>query len=143
MRIAVGQAARPTHEYLAFARQIGAAGVQFNTPDLPGERRWEAADLVALRERVESYGLRLEAIENLPNSFYASAMFGLPGPGRGDRERHRHRREHGPGRHPHPRLPLAAAVRLADGGRPRGPGRRGRVGLRPGPGAQPGRAGDV
>ena len=41
MRIAVGQAARRA-EYLAFARQIGAAGVQFNTPDLPGERRWEA-----------------------------------------------------------------------------------------------------
>ncbi len=55
------------------------AGVQFNTPDLPGERRWEAGDLLALRERVESYGLRLEAIENLPNSFYTSAMFGLPG----------------------------------------------------------------
>jgi hypothetical protein len=50
MRIAVGQAARATHEYLAFARQIGAAGVQFNTPDLPGERRWEAADLIALPE---------------------------------------------------------------------------------------------
>jgi len=79
MRIAVGQAARATHEYLAFARQIGAAGVQFNTPDLPGERRWEAGDLIALRERVESYGLRLEAIENLPNSFYTGAMFGLPG----------------------------------------------------------------
>ena len=79
MRIAVGQAARPTHEYLAFARQIGAGGVQFNTPDLPGERRWETADLVALRERVESFGLRLEAIENVPNSFYANAMLGLPG----------------------------------------------------------------
>jgi mannonate dehydratase len=79
MRIAVGQAARATHEYLAFARQIGAAGVQFNTPDLPGERRWEVDDLLALRERVESYGLRLEAIENLPNSFYTAAMFGLPG----------------------------------------------------------------
>ena len=79
MRIAVGQAARATHEYLAFARQIGAAGVQFNTPDLPGEQRWEAGDLIALRERVESYGLRLEAIENLPNSFYTGAMFGVPG----------------------------------------------------------------
>ena len=74
MRIAVGQAARATDEYLAFARQIGAQGVQFNTPDLPGERRWELANLVALRERVESYGLRLEAIENVPNSFYSAAM---------------------------------------------------------------------
>jgi len=79
MRIAVGQAARATHEYLAFARQIGVRGVQFNTPDLPGERRWELADLTGLRDLVESYDLRLEAIENMPNSFYADAMLGLPG----------------------------------------------------------------
>src|SRR3984957_19485291 len=79
MRIAVGQAARATHECLAFARQIGVRGVQFNTPDLPGERRWELADLTGLRELVESYDLRLEAIENMPNSFYADAMLGLPG----------------------------------------------------------------
>jgi mannonate dehydratase len=79
MRIAVGQAARATHEYLAFARQIGAGGVQFNTPDLPGSQRWETGDLVRLRELVESYGLRLEAIENVPNGFYQDAMLGLPG----------------------------------------------------------------
>jgi mannonate dehydratase len=79
MRIAVGQAARATDEYLDFASQIGAGGVQFNTPDLPGERRWELADLVALRERVESRGLHLEAIENIPNQFYEKAMLGLPG----------------------------------------------------------------
>jgi mannonate dehydratase len=79
MRIAVGQAARPTDEYLDFASQLGAVGVQFNTPDLPGERRWELSDLVALRQRVESRGLRLEAIENIPNHFYEKAMLGLPG----------------------------------------------------------------
>jgi mannonate dehydratase len=79
MRIAVGQGARATDEYLSFARQLGVAGVQFNTPDLPGVRLWELADLVALRERVESFGLRLEAIENLPNSFYSDAMLGLSG----------------------------------------------------------------
>ena len=56
MRIAVGQAARATDEYLAFARQIGAQGVQFNTPDLPGERRWELADLVALRSEERRVG---------------------------------------------------------------------------------------
>ena len=28
---------------------------------------------------MESYGLRLEAIENVPNSFYSAAMLGLPG----------------------------------------------------------------
>jgi mannonate dehydratase len=79
MRIVVGQAARPTEEYLAFASQLGVSGVQFNTPELPGDRRWELSDLVALRERVESFGLRLEAIENIPNGFYEDAMLARPG----------------------------------------------------------------
>jgi mannonate dehydratase len=79
MRIAVGQGARATDEYLSFARQIGVQGVQFNTPDLPGDHRWEESDIVALRERVESFGLRLEAIENLPNHFYERSMLGLEG----------------------------------------------------------------
>ena len=94
----------------------GAAGVQFNTPDLPGEQRWEAGDLIALRERVESYGLRLEAIENLPNSFYTSAMFGLPG--RDEEIEHviATVAQHGPGRDPDPRLPLDAYLGLADRG---------------------------
>ena len=79
MRIVLGQAARPTEEYLTFASQLGMTGVQLNTPDLPGDRRWDLADLVALRERVEGYGLRLEAIENVPNHFYEQAMLGTAG----------------------------------------------------------------
>ncbi|HTV12470.1 MAG TPA: mannonate dehydratase [Acidimicrobiales bacterium] len=79
MRVAVGQGARATEEYLSFASQLGVTGVQFNTPDIAGERRWELADLLRLRERVESYGLVLEAIENIPNQFYEKCMFGLPG----------------------------------------------------------------
>jgi mannonate dehydratase len=79
MRIALGQAARASDEYLSFARQLGVAGVQLNTPDLPGRQHWDVADLIALRERVESFGLRLEAIENLPNEFYERAMLGDAG----------------------------------------------------------------
>jgi mannonate dehydratase len=79
MRIATGQAARATDEYLSFASQIGVKGVQLNTPDLPGDVRWELDDIVALRQRIESYGLRLEAIENVPNHFYERAMLGLEG----------------------------------------------------------------
>jgi mannonate dehydratase len=86
MRIALGQAARATEEYLAFARQLGVGGVQFNTPALPGEQRWEVRDLVALREKVEGFGLRLEAIENLPNSFYEDVM--LAGPRRDEQIEH-------------------------------------------------------
>lgn len=78
-RVALGQITAPTDELLAFAAQLGLAGVSLNTPALPGERRWETADLVALRERVESRGLRLESIENVPNHFYERAMLGLPG----------------------------------------------------------------
>jgi mannonate dehydratase len=79
MRVAVGQFSELSHERLSFARQLGATGVQLNTPVLPGEKRWELDDLLWLRRRCESYGLRLEAIENTPISFYDRAMLGLPG----------------------------------------------------------------
>jgi len=79
MRVALGQGSTPSDEYLAFGRQLGLSGVQFNTPLIPGERRWELRDLVALRQRCESYGLRLEAIENVPNTFYENAMLGVAG----------------------------------------------------------------
>jgi mannonate dehydratase len=79
MRMALGQIPEPDEQYLLFARQLGVSGVQFNTPRLPGTRRWEYGDLAALRERCERYGLRLEAIENMPNSFYEKCMLGLPG----------------------------------------------------------------
>jgi mannonate dehydratase len=79
MRIALGQVPEPTEDFLTFARQLGLRGVQFNTPRLPGTQRWEYEDLLALRHRVERYGLRVEAIENIPNSFYERAMLGIPG----------------------------------------------------------------
>lgn len=79
MRVAVGQSPVATDEYLTFAAQVGAEGVQFNTPDLPGEHRWEQADIQALVDRVAGFGLRVEAIENLPNHFYDKALLGLPG----------------------------------------------------------------
>ncbi len=79
MRIAIGQFNQLSDERLKFARQIGASGVLLNTPVLPGEKRWEFMDLLRLRTHVEDYGLRLEAIENTPVSFYDRAMLGLPG----------------------------------------------------------------
>jgi mannonate dehydratase len=79
MKVILGQGARPHEEYLDFARQLGLEGVQFNTPDLPGDARWELDDLIGLRRACEERGLGLEAIENLPNSFYERAMLGLPG----------------------------------------------------------------
>lgn len=80
MRVALGQFQELTHERLTFARQIGVAGVQMNTPLFPAERGyWEVDDLRRARERCEQYGLRLEALENVPREWYVKAMLGLPG----------------------------------------------------------------
>lgn len=79
MRVAVGQLNELTDEHLAFAVQVGVQDVQLNTPKLPGDARWEYADLAALRERAESHGLRLIALENVPVKFYDNIMLGLPG----------------------------------------------------------------
>ena len=79
MRVAVGQFNELTQEKLIFARQLGVGGVQMNTPWLPGAQRWEYEDLLRLRLLCEEHGLRMEAIENVPISFYDKAMLGLPG----------------------------------------------------------------
>lgn len=78
MRVAVGQFNLATHEILTFARQMGSSGVLLNTAQLPGTTHWEYGDLRRLRATVEGYGLRLEALENVPLRFYESAMLGLP-----------------------------------------------------------------
>ncbi|MCW3097499.1 MAG: hypothetical protein JWL77_3117 [Chthonomonadaceae bacterium] len=78
MRVAVGQLRELTEEQLAFAVQIGAEDVQLNTPDLPGEERWEYEDLKALRERANGAGLRLIALENVPVRFYDQIMLNGP-----------------------------------------------------------------
>jgi mannonate dehydratase len=79
MRVAIGQFNELTMERLTFAQQLGASGVLLNTPLLPGEKRWELDDLRWLVRRCADYGLRLEAIENVPVRFYDKAMLGLPG----------------------------------------------------------------
>jgi mannonate dehydratase len=79
IRVAVGQFNELTDEKLTFAAQIGASGIQMNSPKLPGEERWETADLQALVDKTEAAGLKLEAIENVPVHFYHKAMLGLAG----------------------------------------------------------------
>ena len=80
MRIAIGQFNEPSYEKLQFAKQLGVSGVLLNTPRLPGEHQWEYDDLAKLRDVIEGYGLRLEALENTPVKFYVDAM--LAGPDR-------------------------------------------------------------
>ena len=79
IRVAVGQFHVLTEEKLRFAAQIGASGIQMNNPTLPGEARWELADVRALVDKVEAFGLKFEAIENVPTHFYHKVMLGLPG----------------------------------------------------------------
>lgn len=79
IRVAVGQFHELTEDKLRFAAQIGASGIQMNNPSLPGEARWETADVRALVDRVQAAGLAFEAIENVPTHFYHKAMLGLPG----------------------------------------------------------------
>jgi len=79
IRVGVGQFNELTDEKLTFAAQIGADTIQMNTPKLPGEKRWETADLRALVDKTKAAGLTLEAIENVPVHFYHKAMLGLPG----------------------------------------------------------------
>jgi mannonate dehydratase len=78
MRIVLGQFNEASHERLTFAKQLGVSGVLLNTPRLPGEHRWEYDDLVRLRQHIENYGLRLEALENTPKNFYEDTMLGGP-----------------------------------------------------------------
>jgi len=74
MRAGFGQFNVPTDEYLQYAAQFGATDVLLNTPQLPGGERWELYDLVKLRVRVESFGLKLTALENVPTRFYDHIM---------------------------------------------------------------------
>ncbi len=78
MRPGFGQFSVATDEYLQFAAQFGATDVLLNTPLLPGARRWELHDLVKLRLRVEQFGLKLTALENVPTAFYDHIMLGGP-----------------------------------------------------------------
>ena len=81
MRIGLCDSGELSDENLQFARQLGLTSVRSGTPWrwLPGEHRWEYEDLRALRERVESFGLTYEAIENVPQHFFDKVMLGLPG----------------------------------------------------------------
>ena len=79
MRLALGAIGEPTVERLMFVKQLGVTDIILQTPRIPGGGRWEFLDLLRLRMRIESVGLRLAAIENVPRGFYDKIMLGLPG----------------------------------------------------------------
>jgi len=79
MRPGLGQFNQATDEQLTFVKQCGCEDFLMNSARLPGEERWEFRDLVLLRNKAESHGLRLFALENVPLGFYDQIMLGLPG----------------------------------------------------------------
>lgn len=94
IRLGLGQFMEPTEERLRFIKQLGVDDILLNMyqydPDYPhmpdsetmpleGEHEWSYEKLLTLRERVEQYDLRLNAIENVPISFYDAVMLGKEG----------------------------------------------------------------
>ena len=66
-------------EVLTFASQLGVGNIVGNTPDQQGQNYWGFRSLLSMRTLVESYGLKLYAIENMPRHFYDKLRHGLPG----------------------------------------------------------------
>ncbi len=64
---------------MRFVRQLGVTHVVTRFPLLAGRGIWEFADLLRLRTYVESFGLKLEAIENFPQSFWHKILLGEQG----------------------------------------------------------------
>src|SRR5580765_951470 len=80
LRVAIGMPSNPTDEQMTLARQLGCDEVVLATPArLPGAERWEYDDLVRLREWVESFGLKIESIQNTPHEFWMKVRLGEPG----------------------------------------------------------------
>ncbi len=80
MRVGLCDATGLSDEVLRFGAQLGIRSVRTSGWRVrSGENRWEYEELRAFAERVESYGLRLEAIENVPYEFYDKVLLGLPG----------------------------------------------------------------
>jgi mannonate dehydratase len=80
MRVAVGLPSKTDDWHFILARQMGCEEVVLASPDdLPGEERWEYEDLARLRDRVESFDLKIGAIQNTPAGFINEARLGLAG----------------------------------------------------------------
>ena len=79
MRPGFGQFQVASEEYLLFAQQFGATDILLNTPLIPGDGgKWNLSDLVKLRLRVEQFGMKLTALENVPTNFYDHIMLNGP-----------------------------------------------------------------
>lgn len=80
MRVAVGVNGDLPDEQMRLAAQMGCSGVVVSSPKFSTDHglRWEYDDLAKLREQVESYGLRLEAIQHTNLNLFDSIRLGKP-----------------------------------------------------------------
>src|SRR5437764_9015618 len=79
MRIGVGVGGDPSDEQLVQARQMGCSGAVVATPAIPWRGGWAYDDLARLRERIESFDLRLEAIQHTPLDEFDRIRLAWPG----------------------------------------------------------------
>lgn len=66
-------------ETIRYFLQLGVTDIQYNTPDIPGEKTWAFEDIKNYKEMTEACGVKLVCIENVPIRFYDKVMLGLPG----------------------------------------------------------------
>ncbi|MBN4064951.1 mannonate dehydratase, partial [Dehalococcoides mccartyi] len=79
MRAGFGQIQQPLPEHLLYAQQFGATDIVLNTPAIPGVGgKWALADLVNMRRHVETFGMKLSAVENVPADFYYDIILNGP-----------------------------------------------------------------
>ena len=79
IRLGLGAIHELSHEILTYASQLGVPNIIVHTPELRGDGYWEFQDLLHMRTLVDSYGLTLYAIENMPRNFYDKIRHALPG----------------------------------------------------------------
>ena len=79
MRVGVGVGGDPSDEQLIQARQMGCSGVVVATPAIPWRGGWAYDDLARLRARIESFDLRLEAIQHTPLDEFDQICLGSAG----------------------------------------------------------------
>ncbi|MBS7624559.1 MAG: mannonate dehydratase [Candidatus Bathyarchaeia archaeon] len=83
MRLALGSIYELTEDKLIFAKQLGVEEIVVHAPVDPslsgGPGYYEFYPLLRLRTRVEAYGLKLLAIENIPSQWYMKVMLGEEG----------------------------------------------------------------
>ncbi|MFH1085044.1 MAG: mannonate dehydratase [Chloroflexota bacterium] len=66
------------HEELAYVAQMGVKQVILGGTGITGQMRWDLVSLLNIKSRIESYGLRIAAIENLPEEMWHQARVGGP-----------------------------------------------------------------